>query len=652
MRRDGTAFIASLAVFILVFFYIFTDFAFAQSECGDTKDTNISDFVDPNGFPSGRDGPKPLTVDPTLIIFSVFGGPIDPPQMLPKEWKTSSSNIDKIDKLTFYENGNKSNYRILRFDKPVALCNLLLGWEAWQRHLKDTPNSIYKAAFFVFLSKGEQQLLTNDLVLTLGPGVSPYEFQTRIFHKELTLRNDSSGKSIGYLDYNVFDAKIDSNTDLWKVKVRAADGVFPLRAANRIASYGTYGQPGWISRVDLVFKPLVSSVLFTTEFEQLRISGSAISMQKGEPISVPQLYAPGVRFRIYIDITRDLKDQPLFQVLTDASEYLENLIKAFEPKIEKDQIVNMGSGCVKNTVHLSRKYERTIFSCTFSVLTPADYQIKPISFRLAGSASGEEYSIDSGEEVFLFSVFTLRNKNQKSGVGGVRPLLTPKIYSLVSRKMPLAITPGKEALPGEPVVVFLSKNFVPPVKTLTAAFKNNPWEVVRTKGFVFFIISVAALLALLLIFSRWFGYPSPAKLFFITVGYLTAGIFGGIILPLVTLFLGAYGLRFFFFFVLLGKRVKNSTLEVIAGKWHIALPSEPSTFIVWALSQKRTMLEQLLAALYLRNLCKREIFKQAVYSNSEIADKMEAIENFALNAILTPFAVFAIRREIHNRERI
>ena len=617
-----------------------------KETCSDTKEINISDFVDPNGLPGGRDGPKSLTVDPTLIIFRVHGSPADPP-MIPAEWKITGRAI--MDNLTFYENGTSFDYRIIRFDNPVTLCDLARGWEAWERYRKGTNDILYHGAYFVFLRNGEQRILMNDLVLTLGPGVSPDEFKNRIFNKELVARENSSGERTGYLDQNAFDANMDLNTGLWKVRVQTADGIFPLRAANRIASYGTYGQAGWISRVDLVFRSLVSQVRFKTEFEQLQLSGPAIPMQKGQPISVPQLYAPGIRLRVLVDIARDPKGQPLFRVLTDASEYSEKLIKAFEPKIEKWQMANMGPGCTKDIVPApTKKYERTIFSCTFSVLSPDDFAIKPLSFRLASVADGKDYVIESNGENLLLRVFALRHKNQEDGVSGVRPL--PAVPYEVSRKLVSIAKLQLATPPAEPVVTFLSKYLVPPVEKFTMALKENPWEVIRTKVFVFFTFASAVIVALLLFFSRWFRYPSFAKLFGMAIWFLVIGVLGGILLPVITLFLGTFGLRFFLYFVSLRKSVKNPTLEVLAGKWHIALPTDPAALVAWALSDKRTMLERLFAALSVRDLRKRALQQQNVGEDSELIFRLEAIEDAGLEVILTPFAALVVRREMRKRE--
>lgn len=643
--------VTMLALLLLsLLFFSTTGVAVAQNKCGNTTEVDVSDFVDPNGLPSGREGPKPLTVDSTMVVYSVYGGTTDPPPMIPDEWKFSGRPI--MDTLAMYEGGSPLNFLILRFENPVPLCNLARGWEAWERYRSGTgSNLLHQEALLVFLKDGEQHILMTDLILTLGPGVSPEEFKEKVFEKELVFREGPEtgsrkdfvtlepprGSHTSYLDKDVFDVKRDVDTGVVTVRVKAARGIFPLRAANRIAAYGSIGNPGWISRVDPVFRPLVSLVRLTTAFEQLQLSAPPISMQKGEPISVPQLYAPGVRLRVQVDIARDKKGKPLFRLLTDASEFSEKMIKAFDPKIDKLQLKNMGPGCTQDVIPTpGKKYERTLFSCTFTMLTSEDYQIGQMNFRVLSIADGKEYEVGSDQATLLLRVYALRHKSQTDGVMGVRPL--PGSSDRVFSKQVAAGRPVPVSPPGEFAVDFLVKYLVPPVD----AFLKNPWETIRTKVSLYIIGAAVLAISSALVFGSLFGHQPLIAVLGSALWYAVVGVAGGLVLPLVSAFLGGYGTRFFFRIVS-GKRVKNLTLEVLAGTWHIRLPAEPEALVHWVSSDKRTRLERVLAALRADELLRRTV-------DAHMRISLGWVKHCGSEALLQPFASILIRREMRKRE--
>lgn len=270
-----------------------------EPETCNTEIVDKRDLVDPSEFPRIVGSPTPLRLNTSYVLLKARSNSENLPSDFPESWKKTEKITTR--NLSILEGGNHTVYTLFRFTPKLNECDLLKGYETWERYIIENPAyRDFRRAHLIFNRNDRLEVLKPTVTIWLRPGVDPQMFRKKIlnpFIPNIVNRAD--------------EPKTDFGTGEVRITVYAEEGTSALRLALIFAGYqagveGISRNRSWISHVALNFIPLESAVKVESCLEVLRVRGEPHRFCKEEQPMVRVLEYPGLRWVAHINLRKDV----------------------------------------------------------------------------------------------------------------------------------------------------------------------------------------------------------------------------------------------------------------------------------------------------------------------------------------------------------
>lgn len=638
--------LAGILILVSAVFLATPEVAGANTSCG-TKEVDLADLVDPTGYPADPKAMRPLRLNTSTILIRIpsFQQDAPFPEEFSKIWPSTSITREIV---TLSEGPSFQAYWLVKFSQPFEQCVLLTGWEEWHKFLKSlsTENSGFWSAYayLVFNRNGRQEMLREDIHITLLPGVDPIRFSKEVIDPLYQANLIASSPPMDNIDH------IDG---FRKGVIAAKPGVFPLRLALRLAGYaGGTTSPGWVAKVRPTFIPLISALKTDIVFEKLASSGIAYELREGESLSIEQYYLPGLVVTMVIDLLKDKNGKTYLNLLTDGREFAETFFGEFSPRIEPADYDLLFPGCARTSAKSKDvRYAREIISCRFTLSVVGDFVVNRLSLRFEDSKSGKTFAATVGKKI-LMRVVSLRHPEQEGIIGFLPPVKSDHAEITLPKAVPSPVSPKSIESKSlghldERVEKWVRESMRSPVERFFERLIANPRLFLRTEFKKILLVLLVLSVFILLVFHRWFGLPSLWRTIMHSVRIATIGCRIAVI-PFLFYFNPSRGLRTALVIASGKNQIWNESASSLASRWRLRFPSEPADFLTWLESTERIKLERVLGTLWLEENISMWQNRKDVGERVSVAGNRMRIR--LVEVIFSPILVFFLRREIRQRE--